>query len=175
MMTERGDGTTTLFWEDRWLHGKSIADLAPSLMPHVKRTATKTRTVQQALQGNQWLDDFGRGLVVLTIWEFLLLWNLIQEVQLTPGVQDEHRWRFSSTGHFSSRSAYLSFFHGSTAFEPHKRLWSSWAPLRAKLFLWMAIMNRCWTADRLSRKGLDHPEACPFCDQQEETIEHILL
>ncbi|GJN05773.1 hypothetical protein PR202_ga23437 [Eleusine coracana subsp. coracana] len=122
MVIELGDGSTTLFWQDRWLHSKSIADLAPSLMPHVKRIAAKTRTVQQALQGNQWLHDFGRGLAVCTIGEFLLLWDLIQDVQLAPGVQDEHRWRFSSTRQFSSRSAYLTFFNGSTAFEPHKRL-----------------------------------------------------
>jgi len=35
--------------------------------------------------------------------------------------------------------------------------------------------NRCWTADRLARRGLPHPEKCPFCDQEEETINHLLV
>jgi len=30
--SEVGDGATTLFWTDRWLHGQSIADLAPRLL-----------------------------------------------------------------------------------------------------------------------------------------------
>jgi hypothetical protein len=42
-----------------------------------------------------------------------------------------------------------------------------------KLFIWLAIYNRCWTADRLDKRG--HPPACPLCDQAEETINHILV
>jgi hypothetical protein len=36
---------------------------------------------------------------------------------------------------------------------------------------------RYWTADRLARRGLPHPECCPLslCDQHEETIEHLLI
>ena len=29
--------------------------------------------------------------------------------------------------------------------------------------------------DRLARQGLPHQDACPFCDQVEESINHILL
>jgi len=35
--------------------------------------------------------------------------------------------------------------------------------------------NRCWTADRLARRGLPHPEQCPLCDQEDETINHLLV
>ena len=38
----------------------------------------------------------------------------------------------------------------------------------------LAIRNRCWTADRLARRGLPHPSHCSFCDQEEENIQHIL-
>lgn len=31
----------------------------------------------------------------------------------------------------------------------------------------------CWTADRLAKRGLPHPEKCAMCDQ-EETVQHIL-
>jgi len=30
-------------------------------------------------------------------------------------------------------------------------------------------------ADRLAKRGLPHPEACPLCGQAEETIHHILV
>uniref|UniRef100_A0A453RL58 Reverse transcriptase zinc-binding domain-containing protein n=1 Tax=Aegilops tauschii subsp. strangulata TaxID=200361 RepID=A0A453RL58_AEGTS len=53
--------------------------------------------------------------------------------------------------------------------------WKSKAPLRCRFFLWLAMKNRCWTADRLARRGLPHPDACPFCDQHEETLDHIEL
>ena len=35
--------------------------------------------------------------------------------------------------------------------------------------------NRCWTADRLSHRGVPHPERCPLCDQATETIDHLLI
>jgi len=41
--------------------------------------------------------------------------------------------------------------------------------------LWTAAHKRCWTADRLARKGLQHPAACPLCDQAQETIDHLLV
>ena len=41
--------------------------------------------------------------------------------------------------------------------------------------MWLAAHNRCWTADRLTRRNLPHPERCPLCDQAEETIDHLLV
>jgi hypothetical protein len=35
--------------------------------------------------------------------------------------------------------------------------------------------NRCWTTDRLAKRGLPHPSVCPLCDQEEETIQHLLI
>ncbi|WVZ93595.1 hypothetical protein U9M48_039563 [Paspalum notatum var. saurae] len=56
-----------------------------------------------------------------------------------------------------------------------KRIWKRWAPLKCKYFLWLAKNNRCCTAERLAKRGLQHPMVCPFCDQADETIQHILV
>lgn len=136
-------------------------------MPHVKRRAFNGRTVRQALDEDAWLQDFGRGISVPTIWEFLRLWDVIQQIQLRQETP-------ARSVTYTSKSAYRRFFMGSTIFEPHKRLWKTWAPARTKFFLWLAIQNRCWTSDRLRRRGLQHPERCPLCDQEEKTMQHIL-
>ena len=67
-----------------------------------------------------------------------------------------------------------SIFFGSVTFEPWRRLWKSWAPNKCKIFLWLAIRNRCWTADRLAKRGAAHPDKYLLCDQEEETIQHLL-
>ena len=54
-------------------------------------------------------------------------------------------------------------FVGSITFEPWKKLWKTWAPGKCKTFLWLALRNR-----------LPHPERCPLCDQEDETVQHIL-
>ena len=44
-----------------------------------------------------------------------------------------------------------------------------------KTFGWLAMRNRCWTADHLQKRGLPHPERCPLCDQEDENIQHTLI
>jgi hypothetical protein len=95
--------------------------------------------------------------------------------KLYPEVPDHHYWTSSSIGVYSSQSAYDRFFMGSVQFEPAERIWNSWAAPRCKFFLWLASLNCCWTMDCLAHKGLDHPLYCLFCDQEEETIQHILV
>lgn len=135
-----------------------------------------TCRVQQALNRESWLQDFGHGLPVPVIWEFLQLWDAVHAVQLLSGEADV-RTSGNRLPQALSRPnrLYLSFFTGSTKFRSHKRLWKSWASLCAKLFLWLAIMDRRWTADRLARRGRPHPESCPLCDQAAESIQHLLI
>ena len=37
----------------------------------------------------------------------------------------------------------------------HKLIWKTWAPLRIKIFLWLAFRRRHWTGDRRLRHGLE--------------------
>ncbi|TVU14229.1 hypothetical protein EJB05_37684, partial [Eragrostis curvula] len=69
---------------------------------------------------------------------------------------DKHVWTRSASS--STKLAYETSLLGGVKFELHKRLWKSWAPLKCKIFLWLAILNRCWTADRLERHGLQHAD-----------------
>lgn len=46
---------------------------------------------------------------------------------------------------------------------------------KCKFFMWLVTHDRCWTADRLARKGLPHTEQCLLCDQDKEKINHLLL
>jgi hypothetical protein len=59
-------------------------------------------------------------------------------------------------------------------FEPAGHIWKTWTLPKCKFFLWLADLDCCWTADRLARRGLEHPEKCPLYDQEDETVEHLL-
>uniref|UniRef100_A0A0A8ZPB4 Reverse transcriptase zinc-binding domain-containing protein n=1 Tax=Arundo donax TaxID=35708 RepID=A0A0A8ZPB4_ARUDO len=41
--------------------------------------------------------------------------------------------------------------------------------------MWLALLNFCWTADRLAKHGLPDPSCCPLCDQHDETMQHLLI
>jgi hypothetical protein len=105
------------------------------------------------------------------ILEFLQLWEIIEDFHLQDRA-DKHVWRFTSSGLF--KSAYRAFFIGAVVFEPWKRIWKSWAAPKCKFFIWLGINNKCWTAHMLKRRGLDFPECCVLCDQEDETVQHII-
>lgn len=162
------------FWQDRWLHGQSFSFLAPNLAVVVPRRISNKRTVREALTNMQWVKDIrGHHLSSRDLMEYLLVWDLLAGVILSTTVPDQFKWTPSASGSYSSKSAYDHLFEGSIKFEPANRIWRSCAPPRCKFFIWLAALNRCWTSDRLDRRGLDHPECWPLCAQEQETIEHL--
>jgi hypothetical protein len=54
-------------------------------------------------------------------------------------------------------------------------LWKSRAPNKCRFFLWLALQDRCWTAMRRMRHGLQSNATCTLCSKDEEFISHLLL
>ena len=168
-----GDGRNTLFWTDRWLRDERIRDRFPLLTSRVGRRALKKRTVEEASRG-AWLEDVGPDLGERELEEFFTLWGRMNDLQLEGGA-DRLEWRWERDGIYSAKSAYSAFFGGMTTDPTYEQIWRSRAPLSMKFFAWLVAKNRCWTADRLRKRGLHHPLRCPLCDQEQETIEHLLI
>ena len=135
----------------------------------------RTRTVREGLREGLWLRDCGPNLNAAALLEFLFLWVALRAVRLDEGVEDKFIWTWEKSGCYSARSAYRAFFAGQTKAEGVKQIWSSRAPQGCRFFAWLVSKNRCWTGDRLLRRGLPHPAACPLCDQEPETLQHLLL
>jgi hypothetical protein len=173
--TEIGNGLNTLFWTDKWLHGHCIQELAPAVFASIPRKVTKSRLVKDALTNLSWVQDV-QGALSYAFWvQFLDLAEILEGTLLQPNVQDRHVWRFSSSGDYSSKSAYTAMFHGSVFFKQADRIWKTWAPSKCRFFLWLVGHNKCWTADRLAKRGLTQSLLCPLCDQHDETINHLLV
>jgi len=96
--------------------------------------------------------DIKGALGWLGLVEYLELWDMLAGVNLN-NTDDIHRWKPEASGEFSTRSAYKNFFVGAITFEPWKKVWKSWAPVKYKTFVWLAIRNRCWTTDRLQKEA----------------------
>jgi hypothetical protein len=52
-----GNGSSTLFWQDQWIHGKRISDFAPRLLVAIPKQIRKCRTVHDAIEDNKWMAD----------------------------------------------------------------------------------------------------------------------
>jgi hypothetical protein len=169
-----GDGALTLFWEDPWIHGQPVDAFAPDLLTLVRPAARSSRTVQQGLLGASWVRDIAGELSVNAVVQFLRLWRELQGVQLGAG-SDTVSWKWTPNGKFSSRTAYRAFFFGRTALPGATQVWNAFAPFKFKFHAWLALRNRCWTADRLARRGLPATAICTLCNVAGETMDHLSL
>jgi hypothetical protein len=115
--TEIGNGCSTLFWEDRWIHGRNLKDLAPRLLAAVPRQIRNSRTVHTTLANRSWLNDIKGALTVEVLADFLDLWDAILTVNVNPQREDKHIFSFAHNGKYSAKVAYESLFIGSTYFE----------------------------------------------------------
>jgi hypothetical protein len=129
-----------------------------------KRVVKRQRT-SEALQNMCWTTGFRGALNVAVILEFVELYQQLDEMTLQQGVSDTHIWKLLASGQCSSNSAYRALFHGVVYFHLVDRLLKTWAPAKYKFFMWLVEHNRCWTTDRLAKRGMDHPKHCPLCDQ----------
>jgi hypothetical protein len=59
-----GNGERTLFWEEPWLGGLSIADRASDLVAVVSARCHHSRMVADTLANNAWIRDISRALSI---------------------------------------------------------------------------------------------------------------
>lgn len=169
-----GNGQQALFWEDRWIEGRSVREIAPLLYAYIPKRRRKLRTVADRLQAHRWAQDIHDTIDIQEIGQYLQLWHKIEHTTLSTE-PDCLLWKWSMSDIYSAQSAYVATFHGSTTCDAWKLTWKCWAPLRVRFFHWLAHLDRCWTVDRLARRGLQHPPRCPLCDHVPETMHHLLL
>jgi hypothetical protein len=75
--------------------------------------------------------------------EYLQFWEVLLNVELEPGHQDTHYWRFTTNKKYSAKVAYEGLFWGSVEFEHYERVWKTWAPAKCRYFLWLVTQKKC--------------------------------
>ncbi|KAE8778192.1 hypothetical protein D1007_48961 [Hordeum vulgare] len=99
---------------------------------------------------------------------------LVSRAILSPE-PDKLTWKWTTNGSYTARSCYQATFHGSIACRSWKLIRKSWAPPKVRFFHCLASQDRCWTTERLARHGLTHHPRCLLCDQEPESMQHLLL
>jgi hypothetical protein len=76
-----GDGHTALFWEDKWINGDCICDIAPCLLQLIPTQIRHRQTVREVLEIRQWVRAIDGGMSQTTMIEYLELWNILQHMR----------------------------------------------------------------------------------------------
>lgn len=155
-----GDARVAFFWEDNWINGQSVPEIAPTLSQLVTTRTRRLQTVRQGLTDRQWIRAINGGLSIPAIVEYLTLWDSLEPIVLNDQL-DATIWRWTPSGSFTVKSAYTMLYKGAIQFSGQKLIWKTWAPLKVNIFLWLAFLRRHWTGDRRARHGLEAREYGP--------------
>jgi hypothetical protein len=169
-----GNGKKALFWEAAWLEGAWPKGIAPLIFDISKK---KKSTVRDVLENNLWVPNgnIQGGITTQHIVEFTRLWKMLQDIHLEDDMDDSIKWKLTNDGCYSSSSAYKMQFLGLINSLMPSLVWKSWAPPKCKIFAWLIIQNRVWTADRLQRRGWQNCGRCKLCNQVQESVPHLLF
>ncbi|WVZ67115.1 hypothetical protein U9M48_016241 [Paspalum notatum var. saurae] len=131
--------------------------------------------MRDGLHNNSWVSDIKGEVSEALLFEYVEVWEKVRQIILLDGKQDIFRWRWEPNGTYSASSAYRACFTGSVRFQGANFIWKAKVPPKVKFFAWLAAHNRCWTAERRHRRGLQDSDRCALCDQESETIDHLLI
>lgn len=80
VVTEVGNGENTKFWDDRWINGSTVVELAPNLIQLIPKRARGQRTVSQTLNSRRWISNIQGALTVQVLVEYLRIWGLVDGI-----------------------------------------------------------------------------------------------
>jgi hypothetical protein len=173
---EVGDGSTVLFWRDRWINGFTASEIAPLVVEMVATRRKNARKVSDALHLNAWIHDLAGDMSVEGCIQCVRLWEAIERVDQDELMPDRYRWSGASSGLYSAKDTYNMLCQGRISDSAHEQIWRAQAPLKCKVFGWLALRYRLWTSDRRFRHGLQNARStCFTCLQAEDTVDHILM
>ena len=166
-----GNGEKAEFWEASWLQGRASRDIAPSLYKLAWRKHLK---VKDQLLNQSWTRGLWRMSTVEEMAEFVALWDLVQNVQLTSE-EDQIQWKWSADGMYSAKSAYEVQFKGSfCSFRPN-HIWRAHAEGKHKFFTWLLVQEKLLTADKQQARNWPCNPVCSLCSNHPETATHLCL
>lgn len=109
----------------------------------------------------------------------------LQETLSHQNIEEELIWHFEKDDEYSVRSAYHLCMskkvnkHPGPSNVQHQRLWHLiWKILishKVRMLLWRAAKNILPTRGNLRKKGMHLDHSCPFCNDNMEIVEHIIL
>jgi hypothetical protein len=130
-----GDGRSILFWNDLWLEGKSIQDIAPNLWMTVPNRYRRNRTITATLLDNAWIRDIVGPFTVPILVQYVQLRERLLEVALNSRLRTGLCGSGVCLANTQSQSAYSALFLGQTAMYGEKQIWKIRPPAKCHVSL----------------------------------------
>ncbi|MFS7889004.1 putative RNA-directed DNA polymerase [Helianthus anomalus] len=170
-----GDGSTINFWVDSWLREEPLRLTYPLLFRLEKNkwaTVSSRLRVTDGLKSLQWEWRHAPS----STEEVSEFFNLISDIYDYDwkGGKDQWKWKGNANGIYSVKEAKKLIANGPHPVVDVKMKWKGWVPLKIKIMVWRAMLNRLPTKMELLKRGLSLPAVlCNLCDSEMETSIHL--
>jgi hypothetical protein len=164
-----GNGCDTAFWSDLWFEPSPLNLRFPHLFSHTTRPNISVAT---ALSSSLSLSLVPR-LTEVAMTELRTLTTALGSVVLRLDVPDLRVSRLTNNL-LTNKNFYSSFFSNLQLDDIATKVWRSAAPLKCKIFCWLARKKRLPTNERRFRHHLGTSATCLSCPGDEDT-DHLLL
>jgi hypothetical protein len=164
-----GNGASAAFWMDLWLGDQTLQERFPNLFSHSTRpNISVAATLSLGLR-----TYLGPRLNAAAADDLRVLSHELSLVDLHLDVSDLRDARLSNKK-LSNKCFYVHSFRHLQIDDVATVVWRSAAPLKCKIFCWLARRKRLPTNERRFRHHLTASAACLSCNTVEDT-DHLLL
>lgn len=159
-----GNGKATKFWTKSWLNSGNLAIF-------LTNDDQRNEVVADYLCPNGWNVDKFKG---------CLPWRIVQEIcgiyaRSNSPAEDGFRWRFTTDGDFSVKSAYNHIIDQDNYVDwDWAFIWRPKVPPKILHFLWTFPHGRLMPNMQRARRHIIPDPNCKICDYYEENYNHIL-
>ncbi|XP_057419187.1 uncharacterized protein LOC130713437 [Lotus japonicus] len=172
-----GDGQSIDIWRDKW-----VPNDAPLIHREDLAQSANLGCVSQLFIPGQRAWD--KDLVEMVFWPPTT--KAILQIPLSLAGGDELFWLGSTDGLYTTKQGYMFIRErkiarttSSSLVQAHssfwKKLWKVPALPRCLELVWRAVKGILPVRKLLRGRGIDIEEACPFCNDAAESIDHVLL
>ena len=122
-----------------------------------------------------WSPTFLRSLNGWELEEMTRFLQIIHDHKFRPTGVDKLSLKNAMDKGFSVKSMYKGFDVSPALDFPHRLVWNPIAPPKIGVFAWEAAWGKVLTLDQLKRRSMTFANRCFMCEEEEETIDHLLI
>ena len=101
--------------------------------------------------------------------------HFIHTKKIRTGQEDRLLLKESITDGFSVRRMYHKLMFTPPLDFPSRSIWNPIVPPKLGFFTWEASWGKVFTLDQLKKRGIPLVNRCFLCEENEETIDHLLI
>ncbi|KAL5167040.1 putative ribonuclease H protein [Glycine soja] len=174
-------GDKVRFWEDRWIsHDQSLAEKYPRLyMNSAQQHQLIGLLGKYSNYGWEWNFSWRRQLFDSEIEIAISFLSEVEGKSIHTQGSDSWVWAADTSGIYSTRSAYSTFWEEAAVENLHEcfeDLWKIKIPSKIAVFTWRMLWDRLPTKSNLRARQVQILDmTCPFCRRVEENASHIFI